>query len=241
MSKEILSVNDLTLMYGDALALRSVNVQVNTGETVALIGSNGAGKTSLLRTILGFHRAKSGLVTFLGERTDTRAPEVNAAAGLALVPEGRRLFSQLTVEENLTMGAYLRKDKPGIAESFEQVFSLFPRLLERRSSLAGQLSGGEQQMCAIGRALMMKPRLLLIDELSLGLAPVAVDQLIEALGVLSQSLPVLLVEQDAGLALEITDRSYVLSNGEVILHGASKDLLSSPEVHDAYLALPKEG
>jgi branched-chain amino acid transport system ATP-binding protein len=234
----VLSVRNLEVSYGDVQVLWGVNLDVAPNEMISLVGANGAGKSTLLKTISGLIRPKHGTITF-DERDITRAAAQDIVAlGIAQVPEGRRLFSGLSVIDNLMMGAYLRRDKGQIMCDLERVFGYFPRLRERQSQLAGKLSGGEQQMCAIGRALMSHPRMLLIDELSLGLAPMVVDELIEVLQDMRRDgMTVILVEQDIETALGLADRAYVLENGAVTLEGAARDLLNDDHVRAAYLGL----
>jgi branched-chain amino acid transport system ATP-binding protein len=234
----LLDASEIVAGYGDLDVLHGVNLTVNAGEIVALIGSNGAGKTTLLRTIAGLLSARGGSIGLEGrDLTHLRTPG-RVHAGIALVPEGRRLFAGLSVEQNLMLGAYLRTDHDEVRRNLEQVYELFPVLFQRRAQRAGSLSGGEQQMCTIGRGLMSAPRLLMIDELSLGLAPVAVDGLLGALDRLHQTgLTILLVEQDVQVALRLADRGYVLENGQISLSGKSETLLQDPALRTAYLGL----
>jgi branched-chain amino acid transport system ATP-binding protein len=234
----LLRVDGLSAGYGDILVLQQVSLDVRAGEIVALIGSNGAGKTTLLRTLAGLLPTMAGAVWF-GDTpiTHQRAYE-RVRCGLVMVPEGRRLFAAMTVRQNLLLGAYQREDRAAIARDLARVYALFPRLREREHQLAGTLSGGEQQMCAIGRGLMAAPRLLMIDELSLGLAPVAVDALLAALlEIRAQGTTILLVEQDVQVALTTADRAYVLETGRVSLSGLASELLASPAVRRAYLGI----
>ncbi|MBX5493673.1 MAG: ABC transporter ATP-binding protein [Chloroflexi bacterium] len=234
----LLRVDGLSAGYGDILVLQQVSLDVRAGEIVALIGSNGAGKTTLLRTLAGLLPTMAGAV-WLGDTpiTHQRAYE-RVRCGLVMVPEGRRLFAAMTVRQNLLLGAYQREDRAAIARDLARVYALFPRLREREHQLAGTLSGGEQQMCAIGRGLMAAPRLLMIDELSLGLAPVAVDALLAALlEIRAQGTTILLVEQDVQVALTTADRAYVLETGRVSLSGLASELLASPAVRRAYLGI----
>lgn len=234
----LLEVNHLVVHYGGIRALNDVSVQVRLGEIVAVIGANGAGKSTLLRTIAAIKTPSDGTIRFEGEPLPRFADRV-VGKGIMLVPEGRRIFAPLTVKENLLLGAYTRNSPHEIAESMEGVFGLFPVLKERIHQRGGTLSGGEQQMLAIGRALMSRPRLLLLDEPSLGLAPIVVDALFQKIIQMNQEmkLTILLVEQNASLALEISHRAYVLETGEVKLEGAGVELLHDPRVKDSYLGV----
>ena len=238
MSGILLDVQELTAGYGEAAVLQAVSLQVREAEIVALVGSNGAGKTTLLRTLSGLVVPSGGRIRFAGEDiTDARADEI-FRRGLVQLPEGRQLFDRMSVEDNLAMGAQLRADRAAVRADTERMYALFPRMAERRRQLAGSLSGGEQQMCAMARALMAAPKLLMIDEMSLGLAPVVVQQLLDALlQVRATGVTVLLVEQDIHLALEHADRGYVLETGRLVLTGAARDLLGNPEVQRAYLGV----
>ena len=230
----ILEVSDLSVAYGAIQALNGVSLRLAEGEIVTLIGANGAGKTTTLRAIMGLVRA-SGHVRYRGESIRARATHRLVRDGLVLVPEGRIVFANLSVQENLEMGAYARRDS-GVARDFERVFALFPRLAERRRQTAGTLSGGEQQMLAIGRALMSRPRVLLLDEPSLGLAPIVVHAIFEAIEEIHRSnVPVLLVEQNANAALRHSSRAYVLETGRVALEGPSAEVAANPKVKEAYL------
>ncbi|OJG29581.1 hypothetical protein RU99_GL001131 [Enterococcus casseliflavus] len=216
-------------------AVHDVSFHVNQGEIVSLIGANGAGKTTILRTISGLIRPSNGSVTFEGKRIEKEAPQKIVANGLSQVPEGRHVFSGLTVQENLEMGAFLRKDS-GVKEDYEQVYRKFPVLKERLSQDASTLSGGEQQMLAMGRALMSKPRLLLLDEPSMGLAPIFIKEIFSIIQeIKQQGTTVLLIEQNAKMALSIADRGYVLETGKIVLEGTGEELLASDEVRKAYL------
>jgi branched-chain amino acid transport system ATP-binding protein len=223
--------------YGQAQVLWDISLRVDAGEIVALVGANGAGKSTLLGTIAGLVTPRRGSIVFKGVDLAGRRPERIVAAGIGLVPQGRRLFGGLTVHENLLMGAFHRNDRD-IAADVEKIFEYFPRLRERAGQLAGTLSGGEQQMCAIGRGLMARPTLLMVDELSLGLAPIVVEQLLAVLTALRrEGLTILLVEQDVQTALETADRGYVVENGRIGLAGAARDVLADPHVKTAYLGL----
>ncbi|MEY4592553.1 MAG: hypothetical protein RIR18_1448 [Pseudomonadota bacterium] len=231
----LLSLLDLNVAYGGIQAVRGINLHINEGETVALIGANGAGKTTTLKAISRLLNSQ-GEIRFAGESLQNLAPHELLAKGIALVPEGRGIFPRLTVAGNLAMGAFLRNDKAAIAEDLEQAYQRFPRLAERRNQLAGTLSGGEQQMLAIERALMGRPRLLLLDEPSMGLAPLMVAKIFEVVTSVAQAgMSVLLVEQNAKLALKVSQRAYVLESGEISLSGSSTDLLHDPRVKAAYL------
>lgn len=232
----MLQVNNINVFYGKIHALKGVSLNVNDGELVALIGSNGAGKSTTLRTISGLLRPKQGDISYHGQRIDTLPPYQIARLGISHCPEGRRLFGQLTVMENLRLGAVNQKDRNGIARSYEEVFALLPRLKERRGQLAGTLSGGEQQMLAIGRALMSRPKLLMLDEPSLGLAPIIAEVIFKVIKRLKDGgTTLLLVEQNARQALAIADRGYVIETGRVILGGDAATLHANPEVEHAYL------
>ena len=232
----LLSVRNLCTCYGHIEALKGISLEVFPGEIVTLIGSNGAGKSTTLRSISGMVRPRSGEILFRGQAIQHLKPYEVAALGLGHVPEGRRIFPQLTVEENLDIGAYLERSPAVIAQRKGEVFALFPRLAERRRQAGGTLSGGEQQMLAIGRALMSRPRLLLLDEPSMGLAPLLVNQIFETiLDINEQGTTILLVEQNAHMALSIADRGYVLETGEVVLAGQAEEVIDNDEVRCAYL------
>ncbi len=234
----MLEVRDLGAAYGDVPVLFGPSLRVARGEIVALLGSNGAGKTTLIRCITGLLRPLSGSVSFEGRPIESLPAHDVVDLGIACVPEGRQLFPQMTIAENLLLGSFLRRARAARARSQELVFALFPRLAERRSQLAGTLSGGEQQMLAIGRALMSEPRLLIVDELSLGLAPVVAGELFRVLaGVREQGVTILLVEQNVQRSLRMADRAYVLEFGRVVLDGSGKELLQDENVRRAYLAL----
>ncbi|MEG1845910.1 MAG: ABC transporter ATP-binding protein [Oscillospiraceae bacterium] len=232
----MLEIKDLEVSYGVINAIKGVSFEVNEGEVIALIGANGAGKTTILHTITGLIQAKSGSIIFEGkELTKTQAHKI-VSMGMAHVPEGRRIFGQLTVLENLKLGAFTRKDKSEIEETLKMVYERFPRLEERKSQIAGTLSGGEQQMLAMGRALMSKPRIVLMDEPSMGLSPLLVSEIFDIIKMISESgTTVLLVEQNAKKALSIADRAYVLETGKIILSGDAKKLINDESVKKAYL------
>ncbi|MET0906925.1 MAG: ABC transporter ATP-binding protein [Tardiphaga sp.] len=232
----MLEISNLRSAYGRIEVLKGISLHVNPNEVVALVGSNGAGKTTLLRALSGVQPAR-GEITFLGERIDKLPPHRRVARGILQSPEGRQIFGSLSVEDNLRLGGYLRKDK-GIDEDRDRIFEMFPILKEKRRLLAGGLSGGQQQMLAIGRALMGKPKLLLLDEPSLGLSPLLVDQIIAAIVSLrAAGITVLLVEQNAVAALEIADRGYVIETGQIVHEGTASALLSDPKVMSAYLGI----
>lgn len=233
----MLEIKDLKVSYGAINALRGISLTVNKGEIVTLIGANGAGKSTTLRAISGLIKAQSGTVTYEGKSIFNEPAHKVVSMGLSQVPEGRMVFANLSVLENLKMGAYLRNDKPGIAQDMENVFNIFPRLKERLKQLAGTLSGGEQQMLAIGRALMSKPRFLMLDEPSLGIAPLLVKTIFEKIVEINQQqgITILLVEQNANRALEISQRGYVLESGEIILQDESAKLRANDQVRSAYL------
>ena len=233
----VLDVRDLTVNYGVITALHGITMQIRQGDIVTLIGANGAGKTTTLRAISGLLRASGGEVKYEGQAIQAMKPHKIVERGLCHVPEGRMVFANLTVLENLQMGAYLRRDKGEIQKTLDYVYSVFPRLMEREKQVAGTLSGGEQQMLAIGRALMSKPRFLMLDEPSLGIAPLLVKTIFEKIVEINreQGLTILLVEQNANLALEISHYGYVLETGRILLQDASKALKQNPEVKKAYL------
>jgi len=236
-SKEpLLIVEGLRVAYGGIQAVRGITFHIDAGETVALIGANGAGKTSTLRALSRMLDAAGGSVRYLGKDISRLPPHRLVREGIALVPEGRGVFPRLTIAENLAMGAFTRDDKPEIARDIEHVFGLFPRLKEREKQLAGTLSGGEQQMLAIGRALMSRPKLLLLDEPSMGLAPIMVQKIFEVIRtVAAEGMTILLIEQNAKLALETSRRGYVLESGEITLTDEAEKLLHNPKVREAYL------
>jgi branched-chain amino acid transport system ATP-binding protein len=232
----VLEVTGLHVAYGGIQAVRSITFHVNEGETVALIGANGAGKTTTLKAISRMINAVGGDVHFCGEKIGRIAPHEIIRKGIALVPEGRGMFPRLSVAENLHMGAYVQDDKAQIAADLERMYAYFPRLKEREDQLAGTLSGGEQQMLAIGRALMSRPKLLLLDEPSMGLAPIMVQKIFEVIrNVAADGMTILLIEQNARLALESSQRAYVMESGEITLNGDSTALLHDPKVRAAYL------
>ena len=232
----MLEVTGLRVAYGGIQAVRGISFHVNQGEMVALIGANGAGKTSTLKALSRLLDAAGGSVRYCGKEVAKLAPHQLIAEGIALVPEGRGVFPRMSIVENLLMGAYCRNDTQGIAHDIEHIFSLFPRLEERAQQLAGTLSGGEQQMLAIGRALMSRPKLLLLDEPSMGLAPLMVQKIFEVVcSVAKEGMTVLLVEQNAKLALEVSQRGYVMESGEITLTDDADKLLANPKVREAYL------
>ena len=231
----ILKVSDINVYYGAIHAIKGVSFEVNPGEVVTLIGANGAGKSTTLQTVSGLLHSRTGSIEFLGENLMGVPAHKVVAKGLAQVPEGRRVFLQMTVEENLEMGAYTRSGGD-IDADLEKVYSYFPRLMERRRQIAGTLSGGEQQMLAMGRALMSRPKLLMLDEPSMGLAPILVEQIFKIIQTLHEAgTTILLVEQNAQAALSIADRGYVLETGKIVTSGTGTELLASPEIKKAYL------
>ncbi len=236
MADTMLQVTDLRAAYGKIEALKGISLEVKEGEIVTLIGANGAGKSTTLKTISGQLSPKTGSITFKGESIGGVRPHLLTGKGIIQVPEGRRIFSRMTVMENLDMGAFLRKDKDGIKADLDHVFELFPRLKERVAQKGGTLSGGEQQMLAMGRALMSSPRLLMLDEPSMGLAPVVVETIFEIIQKLNKDgITILLVEQNANMALAIADRGYVMETGEIALSGPGRELLQNEAVRKAYL------
>ena len=234
----LLSLQSIDVGYGDVRVLSGVSLEVHEGEIVALLGSNGAGKTTTLRAISGILPLRAGDLSFAGKSLKGVKAPVRADLGLSLVPEGRELWPMLTVRENLELGAYLPRVRARAAQNLDRVEKLFPRLLERRAQRAGSLSGGEQQMCAIGRALMAEPKLLLLDEPSLGLAPVMVDTMLDAISALHKAgTTILLVEQNLNAALELASRAYVLEAGRITLQGDAEALRADPKIRSAYLGL----
>lgn len=232
----MLTIKDLEVYYGVIQAIKGVSFEVNQGEVIALIGANGAGKTTILHTITGLISPKEGSVLFEGKELTKMPAHKIVSLGMAHVPEGRRVFADLSVYENLRMGAYTRKDKSEIEQTLEKVYERFPRLKERRNQMAGTLSGGEQQMLAMGRALMSKPKIILMDEPSMGLSPIMVNEIFSIIQEVSDSgTTVLLVEQNAKKALAIADRGYVLETGNIVLEGKASDLLNNDSIKKAYL------
>jgi branched-chain amino acid transport system ATP-binding protein len=234
----LLKIEQVSVYYGVIQALRSVSLEIRHGELVCLIGANGAGKSTLLKSIMGLLNPTHGNIFFKQTDITHRKTHQHAEQGLVLVPEGRGIFSTLTVLENLQMGAYHRSDKNAIQQDLHHVYTLLPRLAERRQQLAGTLSGGEQQMLAIGRALLARPRLLLLDEPSMGLAPLLAEKIFELINAIHrEGVSILLVEQNAHASLGLADRAYVMEHGEIILHGEAQALLNNPKVQSAYLGL----
>jgi branched-chain amino acid transport system ATP-binding protein len=232
----VLELDQVVAGYGPSEVLRSIDLEVKQGETVCLLGSNAAGKSTTLRTILGMVRARSGRVMLRGEPIQGMSTPQIVSRGITMVPENRRLFAKMTVRENLEIGANLRNDKQEILGDIERTFALFPRLKERITQRAGTLSGGEQQMLAIGRALMARPNILLMDEPSMGLAPILVEQVFETIQEINkEGVTIFLVEQNANVALSIADRGYVLQTGRIVMHDTAKNLLANPELSKAYL------
>ncbi len=232
----MLKISDLEVYYGVIQAIKGISFEVNEGEVIALIGANGAGKTTILHTITGLVDSKAGKIEFEGHDITKMPGYKTVSLGMAHVPEGRRVFADLTVYENLLMGAYTRKDKDEINQTLDMVFKRFPRLMERKSQLAGTLSGGEQQMLAMGRALMSKPKIILMDEPSMGLSPIYVNEIFDIIREVSSSgTTVLLVEQNAKKALSIADRAYVLETGKIALSGKADELLNNDSIKKAYL------
>ena len=235
-AKVLLKVDDLHVGYGGIQAVKGVSLEVREGELLSLIGSNGAGKTTTMNAITGLLALGGGQIELAGRNIAGQGPWDLVQQGLAMVPEGRGVFTRMTIVENLQMGAYIRDDTAAIAQDMERVFTTFPRLQERRDQLAGTLSGGEQQMLAMGRALMSRPKMLLLDEPSMGLSPLMVDKIFEVIrDVSAQGVTILLVEQNASRALQIADRAYVMESGLITLSGPADDLLHDPKVRAAYL------
>ncbi|MBX3588588.1 MAG: ABC transporter ATP-binding protein [Ramlibacter sp.] len=236
MAQTLLKVKGLKVAYGGIQAVKGVDFEVHEGELVSLIGSNGAGKTTTMKAITGTLAISAGDIEYLGKSIKGQGPWDLVKQGLAMVPEGRGVFTRMTITENLQMGAYIRRDKPEIAADMEKVFTIFPRLRERKDQLAGTMSGGEQQMLAMGRALMSRPKVLLMDEPSMGLSPIMVDKIFEVVrDVYAQGVTVLLVEQNASRALAIANRAYVMESGEITMSGDAKEMLTDPKVRAAYL------
>lgn len=232
----LLEIKDLEVFYGVIQALKGISFSVDEGEIITLIGANGAGKTTTMQSVIGLIPKKAGTVTYNGENITQTPAHKLVGKGMAQVPEGRRIFQELTVYENLLMGAFLNKDKKEIKDNIERIYTLFPRLKERKSQIAGTLSGGEQQMLAMGRALMSKPKLLMLDEPSMGLSPLLVDEVFNLIKEINKDgTTILLVEQNAGKSLAISDRAYVLENGKIVLTGTGKELMESDMVKKAYL------
>lgn len=234
----MLKIKNLDVFYGNIQALRGIEFEVNEGEIVTLIGANGAGKTTTLHAISGLIPVAEGTIEFMGEIINDIPAHKRVAQGLVQVPEGRRIFSKLSVMDNLDLGAYTRRDKKGIQKDKEKIFSRFPRLWERKNQQAGTLSGGEQQMLAMGRSLMSKPKVLLMDEPSMGLAPLLVKEIFSIIrDINAEGTTILLVEQNANMALSVADRAYVLETGRVVLHGDADELKKSEEIRKAYLGV----
>ena len=236
MAEALLKVKGLKVAYGGIQAVKGVDFEVREGELVSLIGSNGAGKTTTMKAITGTQAILAGEIEYLGRSLKGQGPWDLVRQGLVMVPEGRGVFTRMTIIENLQMGAYLRNDKAGIAADIERMFELFPRLRERKDQLAGTMSGGEQQMLAMGRALMSRPKLLLLDEPSMGLSPIMVDKIFEVVkSVYDQGMTVMLVEQNASRALAMADRGYVMDSGLITMSGKASEMLDDPKVRAAYL------
>ncbi|MCR3921901.1 MAG: ABC transporter ATP-binding protein [Firmicutes bacterium] len=232
----MLKIDNIHVFYGAIHAIKGITLEVNQGEIVTLIGANGAGKTTILRTISGLEHAKEGTINFLGNDIGNAAAQNVVKMGISHVPEGRRVFTNMSVTENLELGAYLSKDKQANSASMKKVFEYFPRLHERRHQVAGTLSGGEQQMLAMGRALMSKPKLMMLDEPSMGLAPILVRQIFSIVEEIhKEGTTILLIEQNANMALSIADRGYVLETGKIVMQGPAKEILQSEDVKNAYL------
>ncbi len=232
----MLKINDLHVHYGGIHALRGIDINVKKGKIISLIGANGAGKSTTLRTIMSLENPSNGSIIYNGENITNKKTKDIVANGIVLVPEGRRIFPNLTVKENLILGAYLQKDKKQIQEDIEKIYDLFPRLKEREWQKAGTMSGGEQQMLAVGRALMTKPEIMMMDEPSLGLAPLIVKDIFDIIKKINnEGVTILLIEQNAKAALEISDYAYVLETGKIVLEGKGKDLLNDENVKSAYL------
>jgi branched-chain amino acid transport system ATP-binding protein len=238
MAEPLLSIRELQSGYGDVTVLWSIDLDVGEGEIACIVGSNGAGKTTLLRTISGVVRASAGAITFAGRDVVRFEPDRILGAGIAHVPEGRRLFRGLSVRDNLLLGAHLRHDRAEIARDLDFVFGVFPVLRERKLQDAATLSGGEQQMCALGRGIMSKPKLLMIDEMSLGLAPQAVERMSEALREINRAgITIMLVEQDVATALDLAHHAFVIEQGKVAIHGEARALAADPKIRQAYMGI----
>ncbi len=236
MANTLLKVKGLKVSYGGIKAVKGIDLEVNEGELISLIGSNGAGKTTTMKAITGSLGVEDGDVEYLGKSIRGKGAWDLVKQGLAMVPEGRGVFTRMSITENLQMGAYVRRDKAGIARDIERMFTIFPRLKERKDQLAGTMSGGEQQMLAMARALMSQPKVLLLDEPSMGLSPIMVDKIFEVVrDVSAQGVTILLVEQNASRALQIANRGYVMDSGEIIMSGDAKQMLTDPKVRAAYL------
>ena len=238
----MLKIDDLVVAYGGIEALKGISLEVPEGKIVTLIGANGAGKSTLLRTIMGLEKPKSGKITYEGADIGGLNSQKIVTTGITLVPEGRRVFPNLSVLENLQIGAYMRNDKDGIEKDIRKIYDMFPRLEERSWQMAGTLSGGEQQMLAVGRALMCRPKVLMMDEPSLGLAPLVIKDIFRIIQMINeqQGVTVLLIEQNANMALKIADIAYVLETGKITMSGTGKELLENPEIEAAYLGKKKK-
>lgn len=233
----MLKLQEVSVKYGAFTAIHNVSLDVSHGQIVVLLGANGAGKSTIFKTISGLNKASAGTIHFEGEQLNKRSPDKIVRSGIVQCAEGRKLFPSMTVEENLKMGAYVhKKDKKGIKESIKHVYELFPILAEKQNDMAGSLSGGQQQMLAIGRALMAKPKLMLLDEPSIGLAPLIVEQMFEVIKTINrEGTTILLAEQNANAALRIADKGYVFENGEIVLEGTSEELFANDEIKKAYI------
>ena len=241
MSNNILEIKDLVVSYNGIEAVKEISFDVPKGKIVTLIGANGAGKSTVLKTVAGVVKPKNASILFEGEEISGKTPDFIVSKGVTLVPEGRRVFPNLTVLENLKIGAYLRKDNKAIQKDIEHVYELFPRLSERSWQLAGTLSGGEQQMLAVGRALMSSPKLIMMDEPSLGLAPLVVQDIFSIIRQInSEGITVLLIEQNANMALKIADKAYVMETGRITMEGTGEELLSNETIKEAYLGKARE-
>lgn len=241
MSNNILEIKNLVVSYNGIEAVKEISFDVPKGKIVTLIGANGAGKSTVLKTVAGVVKPKNASILFEGEEISGKTPDFIVSKGVTLVPEGRRVFPNLTVLENLKIGAYLRKDKKSIQKDIEHVYELFPRLSERSWQLAGTLSGGEQQMLAVGRALMSSPKLIMMDEPSLGLAPLVVQDIFSIIRQInSEGITVLLIEQNANMALKIADKAYVMETGRITMEGTGEELLSNETIKEAYLGKARE-